>query len=384
MDLSGSVIFDVDPFGFGAHTMALSLAKHLQPHRPLVCMARGGTVEPMRSSGLFTAVHDVSRRSPAALLARLLARGHLAAVCDFGGYDSETWGACADSRVPCLCIDPHLWRRTRSRIRSLLAPSRARHIWCSAYPGIDEDLRRVGLDNRRLVPPLVGEMGAPSRRKSGRIIINLGGCDSSYLPCGINAYPEIMLRVLSAALAELDSDQDVLVCCGEKAARHLRENIEDLPFPVSYLPRCDYLADLSAASLLITQPSMQSPYEGFLCGVPTILLPPQNFTQFFHLWQWRSWAIGWPGTHLAELDPGMRLSPTREERPQEMRVQRFWESMRNEPQLVARLVALYTRYIGEVLFRPDPLLSSQRQACERLGLDRGAELAGRLVLAHCA
>jgi hypothetical protein len=309
------------------------------------------------------------------------ARQKVRLVCDFGVFTDDTWDVCEATSTPLLFFDMHLWRRRRSDIHQFSSRVNSPQLYFEAYPGIEKDLRRVGLGNNNVVSPIVGELADLSRGNERKIVVNLGGSDSAYVPYHSNPYPFIVFKILKSVLETRARNYSIIVCCGERMAEHLNQVAKDFNYLIVSLPRNQYLAELATASLLVSQPSIHSPYEGFLMSKPTMLLPPQNFTQCFHLKQWISFGIGCPGSNLTDIYEGLSLQPLGDERRQEKLVQNVLKDLEGDMIKLKLLSDLYLIYFDRLL-GDQKMLRRQKEACQRLGGDRGAAEVCRLIESH--
>jgi hypothetical protein len=370
MSSHGVTLFEVGDYNYGGVTMALALASLLGEDEPIVAWTSGCGVVPLRASGQFLDVLDLTEDARDVLLAQALEEGRIRQVCEFGVWRRSTLRLCRKASTPLFIFEMHLWRRDRQWID--LVRSMGAQLVLEAYPTIETDLQRLGLDKSMdglvIVPPIVGPVPPKSKASADRtILVSCGGAQSAYLNCGDNFYPTLIAELLTRILYILGVGLNVVICCGQAMAKQLNTTGPHMPGLVLHLPRQSFLERLSHGRIFLAQPSIHTPYEAFLAGVPTILLPPQNFTQCFHQRQWSAWGLGADGANPLQLDAGIHLDPHGEEAIQEAVVQAAIRKLLGDHQMLDRLASSYATEIELVLNdRTSEILRRQSAACDRL------------------
>ncbi len=119
--------------------------------------------------------------------------------------------------------------------------------------------------------------------KKYNVVVNLGGMHSPYGD-GEEYIKLVVVKLLNELLKIYKSNQ-ILVTCGSKANEAIKKilnqnNIEDIK--VKTLKQIEFLKYIKNCDLFITSPGMTTIYE--TCGLDknTIILPPQNLSQFYN------------------------------------------------------------------------------------------------------
>ena len=341
-------LFDVGDYNYGGLTMALTLADLLGEHGPIVARSSGCAVAPLLASGKFLDVLDLTDEEHDLRLTLALEEGRVRRVCEFGVWRHSTLRLCHEASVPLFIFEMHLWRRDRQWID--LVRSMGAHLVLEAYPTIEADLQRLGLsiatDRLAMVPPIVGAVPPQPKTSVDRtILVSCGGAQSVYLNCADNLYPALVAELLTRILRVHGANLDAEIYCGREMAEQLADSGLRMPGPILYLPRPAFLARLARGRVFLAQPSIHTPYEAFLAGVPTIMLPPQNFTQCFHQRQWSAWGLGAPGGDLLQPDSGVHLDPYGEEAIQEAVVQAAIRRLLGDHHALDRLADSYAAEI---------------------------------------
>ncbi len=148
--------------------------------------------------------------------------------------------------------------------------------------GIQSQLQKYKPQNEIIVGPIVDPRFITTCR-TNQLLIALGGLRSKLIIPGENTnYPHIIGEILSVSLSSHTFDKVVVV--GDAEAMLSSRYHWKIP-RATYLTLSheDFLLELSKSSLLLTSPGLTTIYEAFSYGIPTIFLPPQNFSQFLIL-----------------------------------------------------------------------------------------------------
>ena len=155
---------------------------------------------------------------------------------------------------------------------------------CTAIPELSwTTLRRI----RHLVwveavigstPPRV-----PAAQTDSFVLLNFGGVATHLLPLEESAYPAL---VLEAALEAIEAtDHKKVVVTGNLHRPHLEPVLERHPkLDVALAPadHASMMKLLGQCEVLLTSPGLTMILEAGAADVPTILLPPQNVSQFLN------------------------------------------------------------------------------------------------------
>jgi hydroxymethylcytosylglucuronate/cytosylglucuronate synthase len=193
--------------------------------------------------------------------------------------------ALTELSVPVVYVDsiPYLWHRG-DRVPSGVAAYLAQqplvlpdHCW--------PVLRSISsLRWIEAIVPTGPDVPARVRRREG-VVVNLGGLGSSARPAHLAPYPAVVLPPVLRALESMG--HPVTVTCSPAGVESVRAVIDAasarVPVRVVALDHRGFLETLSAAQLLLTSPGLTTILEAGVVHVSTLLLPPQNLSQFVNL-----------------------------------------------------------------------------------------------------
>lgn len=289
------------PFGYGPAAKLATLARRLRADWRLVFAGRGSSLELIsRSPELFDAVVPIGAGAvpPAPLL------GGARAFLSLMDREAGAWARAAGR--PLVVVDSLLWMRP-----CVPEPLRGAALYVAqAFPGLDPGRYRPR-------PLVVAPIVAPRRTddaddtpRSGGLVVNLGG---SAAPDGREslyaAYARFALRaVLDAGLHERFGRVTVLggvaAIAAIDALRREVSGLETIDPVVTWDSRShDAARDaMAGATAVLTAPGLTATLECFHDGVPTWLLPPQNYSQWCILRRLREAGVADDALHWEDLE----------------------------------------------------------------------------------
>ncbi|MBT8339256.1 MAG: hypothetical protein HKP58_03865 [Desulfatitalea sp.] len=131
------------------------------------------------------------------------------------------------------------------------------------------------------IDPIVPNL--TDHRGGNGVVINLGGLHSHLAGNTIEDYIDLVLIPLVNILKDLN--YAVYAVCGnlpENICRQLNNLLPDCPAIGRHSPY-DFEVLLIRADLLITSPGSTTILQALTIGLPTMLLPPQNLSQYFNM-----------------------------------------------------------------------------------------------------
>lgn len=147
--------------------------------------------------------------------------------------------------------------------------------------------------------------------ESDRVIVNLGGVSSSVRPASEASYPAVVVPPTIEAVRRTRGDVPIVVTTSADAADVVRGSIPDFAgnVEVGALTQGRFLDLARSSSLLLTSPGLTTVLEGGALGIPTVVLPPQNLSQFHNA---RSFASLAPENAAAWPDACLRMDVVEE------------------------------------------------------------------------
>ena len=133
------------------------------------------------------------------------------------------------------------------------------------------------VENLLWVNPIVNKCKSVAI-KDNYVLINLGGMHS---PHGTNNdYLQLVIKPLIEVLKT--SNKEIIITCGKNAQSDVKLIVGESA-KVTTLSQDTFIKKVSSASLFFTAPGMTTIVEILQGNIPTILLPPQNLSQFYNI-----------------------------------------------------------------------------------------------------
>ena len=288
------------PLGYGPAAKLLTVARVLRGRGlRLVLIGHGTSLElAARSARLFD---DVLHAQPGDGAREAAVRSADAVL---SVMDRELAQAADGAAAPLYVIDSLLWMRD-----AILPAFRgARRYWAQDFLG----LREVQGDYEP-VPTIVGPIVSPDppqpRRGRGELLINLGGCEALDLTDpNSRAYADFVVGgFLESALARTFAGRATVIG-GARCVESLGAKYGARGVTFASLPHGAARERLAGAALVFTSPGVTTLLESFQVGVPTYLLPPQNYSQWCTLRMLRVAGLSPHALHWEDLAGSPRLA----------------------------------------------------------------------------
>lgn len=370
------LVFDPNPFCYGSISACLSIVTHLKEYHK-VLLARDCSEELAGDAFdqiIRCDVKDVS------VVASVLAQ--LQPIRAYVSISNQTNIQTVVARnIPLIFIDILFWMQEVPH----LAMKEALLYLAENYPGTKEaGLRFAPLMNHlEIVGPLIEKKEGGKRSTKDLLLVNFGGSESPFVIPGLNTpYPELMTSLILAAGAA-DYFQEVYIATGNKAVISILNS--DLEIPpnvyVQSLTHENFLQTLGCASMFLTSPGLNAPFEGFYHDIPTWFLPPQNVTQVRQLEVYqRAGLHKQERLNLTELFPEFDLLSKASEKENTIRVLYILERLNIEPKQQSIIIQSLRRAFRSSRYPSirKILLKQQAAFCNMLG-PIGGERSARLI-----
>ena len=147
-------------------------------------------------------------------------------------------------------------------------------IYCAQkYPGYKTSAVMRKVSNLKWVGPIVNRV--EEKKKEDYIVINFGGLHSPFGE-GIE-----YLRIVLDTVLPFFENEEIFVTCGDNVVTYCK----------NFYPRLksktfchdDFLELVSRSKLFLTSPGLTTIYETCHFDIDTIVLPPQNLSQFYNI-----------------------------------------------------------------------------------------------------
>lgn len=139
------------------------------------------------------------------------------------------------------------------------------------------------VENLKWVDPIVADIKASDEETKYKVIINLGGLHST-VDRG-RGYVDLVLSTLIDNLLKKYKTEEIIITCGSNASKVVREVLYSKGINninVSTLVQKEFLKLVINCELFITSPGLTTIYETCKYDKNTILLPPQNLSQYYN------------------------------------------------------------------------------------------------------
>ena len=138
--------------------------------------------------------------------------------------------------------------------------------------------------NLEWVNPIVPLTNNQGRNNNYRVVINLGGMHSPY--GNGEEYISLVVVNLLIELLRIYNKDEILITCGTEACKAVKRilinnNLDNIK--VATLKQGEFVEMIVKSDLFITSPGMTTIYESCGYNKETIVLPPQNLSQFYNI-----------------------------------------------------------------------------------------------------
>ena len=372
------IIFDPNPFCYGATSALLSITKHLGDFEK-VLLATDCSQELADSS--FDQIIPCNVKSSNAVAEALR---QLQPIDGYVSVSNNTNIALVkEQQIPLVYVDILFWMVGNAH----LGMEYASHYIIEDFPAVSERVAHFQqlLKNYSIVPPLLDISSIPKIETTEKtLLVNFGGAESPYLKPGVNTqYPAMMVELLIAALGH-SPFQKIIIATGQKAVRSIKARVTQMPqhIKVCTLSHVEFLQQLKHAHAFFTAPGLNAPFEGFYYGVPTFFLPPQNFTQVFQLKIYQEHGI-LPTfrLNLDDLYTGYSFDVFGDEQQQTAIILSLLEQLDNDEQRKQYLIGIFREYL-RLLSTPTQFINhlqkQQQTFINTLGYN-GGKMAAELI-----
>ena len=190
-----------------------------------------------------------------------------------------------DLNVKVIFVDslPFMW--TQADIDEGLLPLDATVYCAQKCCNLTEASKKVlaQVKNLKWINPIQSKFEKKYRPyKEEYIHINVGGLHS---PIGNG---ESYIKTVIIPLLKIFKSEKIIITCGTTAKISIlnelkNEDIDSRNIKVETLQQKDFISSINNAKLFLTSPGLTTIYETESLHKPTIILPPQNLSQFYNI-----------------------------------------------------------------------------------------------------
>ncbi len=267
------ILCEAVSFGFGPASKLLSLSEELSKRYSLDLIGSGCSFALLSKTNVFDKK----------------------ILCDTSNY-SEILGAISfsDYDLVISVMNPVFGRVALEQKCKLVVVDSLFHIWdtidpvwldCNllivqAFAKEQSELKKYHLPNARMVGPIVStQIPRKNSNAKSNILINFGGADYPYVSDFKNIV--FFIRKIIKQLVGIPGFENKTVSIGPRCLPELKD-LEGLGVHINTFSHNDFLQQLSQANVLLTIPGLTTVFEAFHISIPTLFLPPLNYSQLLN------------------------------------------------------------------------------------------------------
>ncbi len=267
------ILCDAVPFCFGPISKMISIAEKIDKKEyDLILLASGTSLELGKKSNLFKIV-NCNTESNVDLIKNKKWFEKADVFVNVMNPKSVEYALSLNKKV--IYIDSLFWMWDK-------VPDFADKVeayFAQNFVGVKDRIISESRDKINLVGPIIGNAFRGVKKKN-HIVVNFGGIESSMIKIGKNSnYPFVIGKLIEKVFS--NSKEKVYFCGNDKIIRKAIPKRKN--FIIGSMEHREFLKVLSEAKLLITIPGLTTTFEAFNYNVPTIFLPPENYSQFLNL-----------------------------------------------------------------------------------------------------
>jgi len=151
------------------------------------------------------------------------------------------------------------------------------------------------LSNAHIVGPIISpQIEQKIKSPNNTLLINFGGADYPY----IRTFKDIsiFIKKFVIELTSINMFDEMIIAIGPRGLAGLQDLIHH-GFKLFTFSHDDFLQQLSKSDTLFTIPGLTTAFESFHLAIPTLFLPPLNYSQFLNLRTFRLLGLSYTGAH---------------------------------------------------------------------------------------
>jgi hypothetical protein len=146
-------------------------------------------------------------------------------------------------------------------------------------------------------------------------------------------------------LETIDRFDEKIISIGPRCLTAIQD-LELRGFKVRSFSHDEFLFYLSKSSTLLTIPGLTSAFEAFYLVIPTLFLPPLNYSQFLNLRTFRFLKLSHIGSHWDDYFPNLSNSCLSEEEGVRM-IESLIAQAYRDPTILANIVKSYATELAD-------------------------------------
>lgn len=276
------ILCDAVPFCFGPISKMISIAEKIDKSKySLVLLASGTSLELGKKSNLFKIINcNTELNSDLIKNKKWFQKADV--FVNVMNPKSVEYALSLNKKV--VYIDSLFWMWDK-------VPDFADKVdayFAQNFVGVKDRIISESREKINLVGPIIADNFKDVKKKN-HIVVNFGGIESSMIKIGKNSnYPFVIGKLIEMVFR--NSKETVYFCGNDKIVRKAIPKRKN--FIIGNMEHGEFLKILSEAKLLITIPGLTTTFEAFNYRVPTIFLPPENYSQFLNLKSFEMYSVG--------------------------------------------------------------------------------------------
>ncbi|MFA6268526.1 MAG: hypothetical protein WCW13_05395 [archaeon] len=295
-----NILCDAVPFCFGPISKIISVAEHLYSNNAKLTLLAFGTSKELGTKSKLFNIVDCNSENPQDL------ENHKSLFNEADVFITSMNTTATEFALnlgkPVIYIDSLFWMwdsipETFAKIDKYFVQN---------FFNSKESLGKYPfLKNVEFVGPIIDDSQPIQNTKEDFVLVNFGGMESALIQIGKNSnYPFIIGKIIIDELEK--SGQEAFICGNDKVLQKL---LHDKPKNVHIGGKShkEFLELLRKTKLLITTPGLTTSFEAFHYGAPTVFLPPENYSQFLNLKEFRKQKVAQYSFHWMDIYPNLNL-----------------------------------------------------------------------------
>jgi len=326
------ILCEAVSFGFGPVSKLLSLCELLNQKHSLSFIGSGCSLSLAQKTNIFEKIIVLDTTST----------NHFNDSVPFSGYD-----------VVLSVMNPLFGRAALENGCKLIVIDSLFYMWDKIDPvweecdlliiqSFFEEKKRLlsthNFTNAQIVGPIISTQIEPKKQNvHNTLLINFGGADYPYIK-NFNDI-QLFIRKLTLEIERIDIFDEKIITIGPRCLQSMKE-LERNGFKVRSFSHDEFLFQLSKSSTLLTIPGLTSSFESFCLAIPTLFLPPLNYSQFLNLRTFRSLELSHIGSHWDDYFPNLNTNGLPEEEGVQM-IESLIAQAYRDPSILTSIVKSY-------------------------------------------
>lgn len=268
------ILCEAVSFGFGPVGKLIAIAELLSKDYELDFIGSGCSFDLAKKSVVFNHFYDIDTTSFNAMIPTDI----------IDRYD-----------IVISVINPVFGEQILKRGKKLIVIDSLFYMWHTLHPvwrscdlliiqsfyKENERLQRESLSNAFIVGPIISNtVKSRLNTSKNRLVMNFGGADYPYLSKS-DILPEF-IKSIAIQLSSINGFDEKIITIGSRFSKELA-CLEEYGYIIQTCSHEEFIALIKNANILMSVPGLTSTFEAFSLSIPTLFLPPLNYSQLLNL-----------------------------------------------------------------------------------------------------